>query len=58
MQPIFMQTNYLLQAVAYIRGIRTSCDATRYAETVTRKQFEESNGTSKRELKPERSNGR
>jgi hypothetical protein len=34
-----MQPNYLLLAVAFQKALRASRDAQRYAETVTRREF-------------------
>lgn len=38
---LHMQKSYLLLAIAFQKGIRESVDPQRFAETVTKKQFEE-----------------
>lgn len=40
-----MQPSYLLRTIAFQKGIRESRDAQRYAETVTRKEFNEEIGS-------------
>jgi hypothetical protein len=48
------QKTYLTLTIAYQKALRESKDPARYAEIVSKQQFEEHNGTQRREQEPTR----